>query len=116
MKGMDTVISVRREGMKPSCVLVYLVDAIDHEGASISEKGTVIVEIAKHESLSDIDFRPLVGLYVLLCDVVDDMARYRQLGALVAAVNPSRLVMPIDDGETYTVHRREGGKTESFRL
>lgn len=116
MKGMDVVVALRREGKKPSSVFVYLVDTVDVRQPALSDKGIVSVEIARHENLSDIDFRPLHGLYVLLCDVAGDGKRYRRLGRLVAQVEPAKLVMPIGEGDDYRVHRREGGLTKTFTL
>jgi hypothetical protein len=116
VKGMDTIVALRRSGVKPECVFVYLVETIDIGCPALSPHGNATVEIAKHENLSDIDFRPLHGLYVLLCDVTGDARRYRRLGRLVAEANPSKLVMPIATADGYTVYRREGDITETIAL
>lgn len=94
MRGMDVITAIRKARRKPACVFVYLVDRVDSGQPEVSFTGNVALEIAAGDSLTDIDFRPLHGLYVILCNVVGDERRYRRLREFVEAVKPSRLVVP----------------------
>ncbi len=106
MTGMDTVIDLRRAGRRPGAVFVRLVDLAPRDPYALSSTGNVAIDIARADSLATIDFRPLVGLTVVVSDHADDRARHRKVAALIAAVEPALLVMSVTDGDTYCVHRR----------
>lgn len=114
MRGMSTLVQLRSAGQIPDAVFVYLVDKHDDQQPIMSDKGNLAIEIRNTDALVDIDFRPLVGLKVFLCDVVGDAKRYRQLGVLIAAAEPWRLVMPMQGPDGLVVHYRENGTTETF--
>jgi len=120
--GMKTLIGLRREGHQPGAVFVYLVPQLgplDVERYALSLQGNVDVSIPASEPLSGIDFRPLVGLQVHVTDVTGDRARHRKVAAMVAEVNPRLLVMPVADGDGFTVHIRRAGDpptTETIRM
>jgi hypothetical protein len=119
MIGMDTVIAMRQQGVKPDCVFLDLMPHIDAGCPVLSPTGSVTVQIGPHESLSDLDLRPLVGLYVIVSDPAKSVERHRKLAAMVAEVNPSLLVMPEATADGYTVHRRYAGtppRTETLKL
>lgn len=117
MKGMEEIVAIRRHGKKPNCVFVSLVPAIDHEGDPISDSGNVQLDIAPHDKLSDIDFRPLHGLVVIMCNATDNETRYSRLAKLIAHVEPAKLVMPIQRGDgATTMHTLSGGETSSVTL
>lgn len=114
MTGMRTLIALRKSGLKPSCVVLCLVKAIDPleaEAYAFSETtGNLDINIAENESLNDIDFRPLVGLMVMAFNNAENAERYRRLCSLVAKVNPSHMVMSVQTGEQWTVHQRWAGE------
>jgi hypothetical protein len=123
MTGMQTVIALRQSGFKPTAVFVDLVELIGKYDAEIYAfdelRGNVRINIARAESLNDIDFRPLVGLRVHVSDCTNDVARHRKLASLIARANASHMVMPVWEGETLAVHQRFAGdpaRTESFRV
>jgi hypothetical protein len=124
MTGMQTLIALRKAGVRPNVVFVDLVKEIgkyDAEPYSLNEyTGIVSVNVADGESLNDLDFRPLVGLRVHASDNTENPARYRRLCSLIAKVNPEHLVMAVWRGEELTVHQRWAGapdaRTESFSV
>lgn len=120
MTGMETVIKLRRAGMKPKAVFVYLVPFAPRDDYALEPTGIVTVNIARTDRLSDIDLRPLVGLVVHVHDSDDDRARHRALAAMVAEEEPALLVMPClaPDG-AVTLHKRYAGtpaRTETVAL
>lgn len=123
MTGMKTLIELRKGGWKPAMVTVDLVNVIakyDAERFSFAEhSGIVSINIAAADGLNDIDFRPLTGLNVLATDCAENHARFRRLCLLISRANPARFVMPVWEGETFTVHQRFAGnppRTESFSV
>jgi len=118
MTGMDVVIALRRSGVKPSAVFIDLVKEAPRDPYALGPTGIVNINIARTDSLAEIDFRPLVGLRVHVIDHVDDRARHRKVAAMVAAVNPVHLTMPVWEGDTLAVHQRWAGepaRTETYR-
>lgn len=119
MNGMGIVIAMRREHVIPGCVFLELVPQDWRNPYPVSAQGNVTVQIGPAESLTDLDLRPLVGLYVHVNDWAANPARHKRLAKLVAEVNPRLLVMPVDDEAGTTLHRRWAGTpptTESIRL
>jgi hypothetical protein len=120
MTGMETVIALRRERVIPGCVFLALTPKGWRNESPLSRYGNVTVHVEAHESLNDLDLRPLVGLYVHVTDFTADAARHRRLAKLVADVNPRLLVMPVGDGEQGAiVYRRTAGEpptTETIHL
>ena len=119
MNGMAEVLALRRSGVKPAAVFVDLVAMAKPDRYAMSRSGIVTVDIGRAESLADVDFRPLVGLQVFVSDIAGDIARHRRCAALIAAINPRHLVMPIWRGEKLTVHQRWAGtpvRTESYSV
>jgi len=119
MTGMDVVIELRLARMKPTAVFVDLVASAGGDDFAMSSSGTVYVNIGADESLADLDFRPLVGLTVHVNDCAGDHGRHRRVAALVAAVEPALLVMPVVCDGGYVVHRRFAGsppRTETLHL
>ncbi len=119
MTGMDVVIALRKERVVPGCVFVDLVPRGWRNPYPLSHLGNVTVHVEPHESLTDLDLRPLVGLHVHVNDYAENPARHKRLAKLIAAVNPRLLVMPVDDADGFTLHRRVAGNpptTESIRL
>lgn len=98
MKGLDTVIALRRQRQKPAMVMVDLVSAYTPLLPPIGAGGIVNVEILPSDRIADIDFRPLFGLYVHLQDMTDAPLRLRQAGKAIADVKPQRLVMAFEGG------------------
>lgn len=116
---MEHIVAMRHRRRKPRCVFVTLVDRIDRGMSAVSDKGIVTVDIEPHESLADIDFRPLIGLYVQVYDATETPDRHRRLAALIAKANPARMVMPMQTEAGWVVHYRTAGdppKTETQRL
>ncbi len=122
MTGLRTISEMRRAGVKPKSVFVELVDRLgpyDAEQFSMSPSGVVVVNITQSDSLTGIDFRPLVGLVVHLTDHAGDAKRFRCVANLIAAAEPAHLVMPVWEGDTLVVHQRWAGdpaRTETFRI
>lgn len=108
MSRLDAVLSLRRQGLKPRSVHIGLVQGRSAVMPDLDDFGTVHVDIAAHESLADIDFRPLTGLHVQIADFADDPARHRRAAKLIAEVEPALLVMPILSRGGLTLHRRWG--------
>lgn len=109
MTGLKTVSALRRDGLKPAAVAVDLVETIgqfDHEDYALSAAGIVNVHIARADSLADIDFRPLVGLTVI---IHGERKRQARVAKLIAAVEPALLVVPVEHDGGWTVHRRFSG-------
>jgi len=115
---MDVVIELRRSGVKPAAVFVDLVREAPRDPYALGPTGIVNVNIGRSDSLSEIDFRPLVGLRVHVIDNVGDLARHRKVAAMVASVDPAYLVMPVLDGASLVLHQRWAGnpaRTETVR-
>lgn len=106
MTGLDTVLQLRRQGVKPQAVFIDLVRSRSAIVEPLANSGIVNVEIVAGDSISGMDFRPLVGLPVHVYDNTDSPKRHRKVAAMVAAVAPSLLVVPVPEGPTWTVHRR----------
>lgn len=106
MTGLDTVVQIRRRGLKPKAVFIDLVQSKSNIVQPLSEHGIVNIEIVADEQISCIDFRPLVGLSVHVYDNTASPKRHRRVAAMVAAIAPSLLVVPVPEGSTWTVHRR----------
>lgn len=109
MTGLDTVIELRKRGLKPKAVFIDLVLALAAIDEPLSLSGIAYVEILASDSLAAIDFRALVGLNVHVYDNAGDPNRQRKVASMVAAVEPALLVVPMVDGATWTVHRRFAG-------
>lgn len=119
MTGMEAVIGLRRARLRPSAVFVNLVHRARRDDAPLSPQGIVTVDIGADESLTSLDLRPLVGLHVHVTDFTADRLRHRKVAAMVAAVDPYLLVMPVRQGDDVVVHRRFAGsppRTETIRL
>lgn len=114
MRGMSALMALRLQRIKPDAVFVYLVERKDDQQPIMSDKRNLVIEIERSDSLSEIDFRPLIGMKVHMCNVGEDAQRYRQLGALMAKAKPARLVMPIETESGMVVHQLEDGKTGTF--
>jgi len=118
MTGMETVIGLRERRVKPSCVMVDLVAEVDGGQPTMSHTGIVTVQIPETDSIGDMDFRPLIGLYVQVFDNTDDPERHRRVTALIAEQNPKLLVMHCSSADAYTAHVRRAGDpptTETWR-
>lgn len=109
MTHLDLIVSIRSRGAKPNAVFVDLVKIIDTGNDGLSMSGHVVCEIPASESIADIDFRPLRGLRVHVQDLAGDIDRHRLAAKLIAAVEPECLVMPVVDGDSWTIHRRFAG-------
>ena len=109
MTGLDTVIELRKQGLKPEAVFIDLELTPSAFADPLSLFGIVNVEILASDSLTAIDFRALVGLTVHVYDNAGDSNRQRKVASMVAAVEPSLLVVPMPGGGTWTVHRRFAG-------
>lgn len=114
MKGMDTVIKLRRSRCKPAAVFVDLVANHDRDLYRVGPTGIVCVEIAAGESIADIDFRPLIGLHVHLSDIAGNHERVRQVAKAIAAVRPSILVAPRSDGGFHALQDGNPPLTETY--
>lgn len=112
MSAFDIIARLRQRGAKPKHVMLDLVSGHPLP-AWCTESGAVHAEIGAAESLSDIDFRPLVGLSVQLGDRSGDEARLRRVAKLASEVNPALLAVFIERGDTFTMHRRwADGRTD----
>lgn len=114
MIGMDTVIALRRQGMKPSFVMVDLVTERSRFATLADHGGTLTIEILPNDRIGDIDFRPLFGLYVHLQDMTDDAARLKAAGKAIAEVKPGRLVMAFPGG-SHVLTSGNPPTTETYR-
>lgn len=119
MTGMQTLVALRQQGMKPSAVFVDLVKTIgkyEAERFSFAEgSGVLSIHIAEADSLADIDFRPLVGLQVFVSEFADDKARHVAACKAIDKAGASHMVTPFWNGEDLTVHQRHAdGTTERF--
>lgn len=117
MRGMDTVVAIRKARRKPAGVFVELVGKVDPGHEDISPSGIVTVQVPRSDRIASLDLRPLVGLNVQVFDY-DSPARQRELAKLIAGVNPRRLAVHVLAGDAYTMHVREAGnppKTRSYR-
>ncbi|MEI2676499.1 MAG: hypothetical protein V9G29_00740 [Burkholderiaceae bacterium] len=115
MTGLSELIALRRSGLKPAAVFIDIVSSRAAIFAPIGDNGIAYLEIEASDCLASIDFRPLVGLNVAIFDNTGNDRRHRQVAALVRAVEPARLVVPIAAGGTWAVHCRHAGNppTES---
>lgn len=120
MTNLDVIADVRKAGYKPRAVQIHLVETIDTGMLPMSGYGSVTCELAAHESLADLDLRPLRGLFVLTFDFTGNRDRHRHFAKLVADTEPSILVMHDTDISGHgMIYRRFAGdppRTESFRL
>ena len=91
MKALDFLAKLRSAGVKPSYVMLDLADKPIKPWCS--QTGAVHAEIGSAERLTEIDFRPLVGLQVQLGDRSDNAARLRKVSKLVAAEKPAMLAV-----------------------
>jgi hypothetical protein len=108
MTGMDAVIELRREGVQPACVMVDIVRDLDRGQTLMRRYGIVTVQIPATDSLADLDFRPLVGLYVQAFDLMNDPERHTAVAKAIVDVNPRLFVMHTQS-DTYVAHVREAG-------
>ena len=101
MNSLRFVAELRGRGIKPACVGI---EAVPGKAAQPwFSDGTVHAEIGSSESLSDMDFRPLVGLKVQLGLMGGDYARVRQIAKRAAEVKPS--VLAVFDPTNRVLHR-----------
>lgn len=108
MTGLETVVKMRRQRIKPDAVYIDLVSA--RSGThGLADNGIVTVEIFPEDSIASIDFRPLVGLNVMLNDYTDSPQRLRRASKAIAEANPSALVVPALKNGVWTIHRRFAG-------
>lgn len=108
MTGLETVVKLRRQRVKPAAVYVDLVPA--RSGThGLADNGIVTVEILPEDSIASIDFRPLVGLNVMVNDYTDSPKRFRRASKAIAQANPSALVVPTPQNGVWTIHRRFAG-------
>lgn len=114
MKGMLDIIKTRTMGQKPAAVFVHLVGKTTfRDGLGYLDDGMFAVEIGSSERIEALDFRPLLGCWVILRDEVGDMERFRTLAKCVAKASPSKLQMPIKTDDGWLVHTLEAGQTRS---
>ena len=112
MSAFDIIARLRQRGAKPKHVMLDLVSG-HATPAWCTETGAVHAEIGADESLSDIDFRPLVGLSVQLGDRSGNEPRLRRVAKLAADANPAMLAVFVERGHTFTMHRRwADGRTD----
>lgn len=108
MTGLDTVVKLRRNGFKPDAVYVDLMPA--RSGShGLADSGIVTVEILPDDSIASIDFRPLIGLNVMVNDYTDSPQRLRRASKAIAEANPSALIVPMPQSGSWTIHRRFAG-------
>lgn len=99
MNPLDSIAYLREQGARPDSVSVALVPGKPMR-ATI-HRGSVAVDVPAAASLADIDWRPLVGLKVLLIDLAGDERRHRRAAKLIAEALPASLVTFFGD----TLHR-----------
>lgn len=127
MTGLDAIATLRRQRVRPRSVFVDLerpstVRLPTWWPAEELDPGLLHVTIAPGDALADIDFRPLTGLFVQVCDYTDNPRRFRKVAAMIALVAPKVLVMPVWDGDTLVVHQRFAAtpdapvRTTTFRV
>lgn len=108
MTGLETVVKLRRQRIKPDAVYVDLVPC--RSGThGLADSGIVTVEVFPDDSIGSIDFRPLVGLNVMVNDYTDSPQRFRKAAKAIAEANPSTLVVPSLKAGVWTIHRRFAG-------
>lgn len=115
MKGMDAVIQTRAQRLKPASVHVYLVLEASRSVGYLGS-GMFAVEIVPADRLSLIDFRPLVGLWVVVHDKAGDKERHREACRLIAQANPADLHMPFRTDDGWCVHTLSSGETTTSHI
>lgn len=128
MTGLDAVVRMRENHLKPGAVFIDLGGPVlrdgrpnavqaDEDAALDDESNIVHVVIAGNQALSEIDFRSLTGLVVHLFDNVGNARRHHRAAALIAAVRPAHLVMPVwEDGDVLAVHQRRVSTDDALPL
>lgn len=106
MNPLDSVAFLREQGAKPKSVSVSLVPG--KPMAATIHDGSVAVDVPAAAILSDIDWRPLVGLPVLLVDLAGDERRHRRAAQLIAEALPASLVTFFGDTLQRFVSTPEG--------
>lgn len=106
MNPFDSISYLRERGGKPELVSVNLVPGKPME-ATI-HRGCVAVDVPSSVSLSEIDWRPLVGLPVWLFDLAGDETRHRKVAQLIAEAKPSCLLTFVGDTLQRFVSTPEG--------
>lgn len=95
MNAFDFIGRLRLRGIKPRFVMLDLADNPIRPWCT--DSGAVHAEIGGAESLTSLDFRPLVGLQVHLGDRSANAARLRKVAKLAAEAKPAMLAVFTDD-------------------
>lgn len=117
MTGMQTLIAVRQQGVKPQAVFVDIVHKIskyEAEKYSYAENsGIVSVHIEDADKIGDIDFRPFIGLKsVFVSEFIGNPKRHKQVCRAIADAGAKHMVTPFWNGEdlnVYQFHAKEAG-------
>lgn len=102
MNALQFVASLRMQDIKPASVWI---DAVPAKPFPAWFSGSVHAEIGDDESVSDMDFRPLVGLTVHLGARGSRQERVRRLAKRVAEAKPALLCVYSDEGGKFVMHR-----------
>jgi hypothetical protein len=115
MNGLQFLASVRRQGIKPGYVML---DVVPRKALPAWVSGnSAHVEIGAEERLSDMDFRPLVGLSVQLGGAGCSDVRLRRAAKLAAEAKPALLCVFTGSGEDFTMHRLwADGRTDKVTM
>lgn len=116
MKGFQELVDLRRSGVRPATVGVSLVPCHD-QWPALSIWGSLAVEILPSDPLGGIDFRPLVGLPVVVDDWTNSPDRLRKVALLVSQVETEQLAMVVrnEDGSA-AIHIRRNGETKTHHV
>lgn len=115
MRGMDTLIALRKRRSKPKAVFVTLVPTDYVHSDVLSHYGHLAIDIGPDESLTDLDFRPLVGLQVHVMDLTGSERRLMRLDQLVAEAKPQAMFTGWEGPEGFTLRIRRNGELEDHR-
>lgn len=91
MNALDFIARLRLRGIKPRFVMLDLADKPIRPWCT--DSGAVHAEIGPDESLTGMDFRPLVGLEVQLGDRSANAERLRKVAKLAAEAKPALLAV-----------------------
>lgn len=116
MIGLANVIETRRGGRKPAAVFVQLVASPRAVNCFLDPWGVCHVEVGSGDILTDLDLRPLIGLWVIVYDLAEDPKRHAALCKLIAAAKPARLQMAVRLDNAWLVHSLADGETTTHTL
>lgn len=113
---LQLLAALRKSGKRPKSVHLEIVAEVDRwkqKYLSVSESGTMHIQVPDTWHLSDVDWRVLHGLPVHIMGLYPEQAdRVRKVTKAVQAADPIEMTVLCPDGPDgeWTAHRRIGGK------